>query len=421
MPKNAVFLFICLLVSMLAACGSTAGSPEGAVENYLEALVSTDEVAAVNSSCASWEQQAILESAAYQGVETQLENLECSLIALDGESALVSCEGQIRYSYAGGEDQLDELGGRVFSVAVEGGEWKMCGNAMESEPLGEAGVSSPTAESNNPTDTPEPTIPPTPAGTPTPDNRALPEAWRTWPVVPELSPWLFDVYARGVEQGNDPSNFSKAGDCQNIPEAFLGFYDIAGRYRFTSADDYLQETVDFFAGSWNRDGIALDGGFNFPAIFTPLRADPELCEEGENPLACEIRLHNPSLIIISMEFVYEGRTSENYERYLREAVDYALSHNVIPVLITKADNVEGNHSINLATAQVAYDYDVPMINWWRAAQPLPGHGIDWERDKGSRPEGFHITTQGWTVRSYITLQTLDAFRRTLLDSGTEAN
>ncbi|MGH2582449.1 MAG: hypothetical protein ACRDFQ_06095 [Anaerolineales bacterium] len=414
--RNHLFSFLLPCAALfLAACGPAAGSPEGAVEGYLNALVSTDEIGAVNSSCASWEQQAILESAAYQGVETQLENLECSLLALDGESALVSCDGQIRYSYAGGEDQLDDLGGRVFSVVVEGGEWKMCGNASQPEELAEAAKPSPSPLSA--TETVAPSVPPTPAGTPTPDTRPSPEDWRSWPVIPELSEWLLDVYARGLEQGNDPSNFSKAGDCQNIPEAFLGFYDIAGRYHFTSADDYLQETVDYFAGSWNRDGLALDGGFNFPAIFTPLRADPELCDPGENPLACEIRLHKPSFMIISMEFVYERRTAENYENYLREAVDYVLSQNVVPILITKADNVEGNHSINLATAQVAYDYDIPLINWWRAAQPLPGHGIDWERDKGQRPEGFHITYQAWTARSYITLQTLDAFRKTLLDSG----
>ena len=404
---------------LLAACGS-AGSPDQAVESYLRALVNTDEIAAVNASCAAWEGQAILESAAYQGVEAQLEGLDCQVVSQDGETARVACHGQIRYSYAGGEDQLDELGGRLFSVVVEGGEWKMCGPGGPQAGAFSTGEASSTPDpvtQQIPTETPFATEPVWPSATPTPDTRLLPKEWRTWPIVPALSPWLADVYERGLTQGNDPTHFAKAGDCQNIPEAFLGFYDIPGRYRLDPDEEYLRETIDYYAGSWGRDGVALDGGFNFPAIFTPLRADPDICEQGEDPLACEIRTYKPSFIIISMEFVYEGRTSQNYEEYLRQAVDYALSQNVIPILITKADNVEGNHSINLATAQVAYDYDIPLINWWRAAQPLAGHGIDWARNEGKRPEGFYITYKSWSVRSYFALKTLDALRRALIEFG----
>lgn len=382
-----------------------------AVEKYLQAVVSTDEVAAVNASCAAWEQQAVLESAAYQGVETRLENLVCQVTSQDSESAQVSCNGQIVYSYAGGEDQVDELGGRLFNVILEGGEWKMCGTGEQSQAGSQIAVQKATATSQPlPTDTPEPTEQPL---TPSPDTRPLPADWRNWPVVPTLSDWLKDVFARGQELGLDAHHFSVAGDCQNIPNAFLGFYDETGRYYFTEADASLQQSVDWFAGTWGRDGLAVDGGSNFPAIFTPLRADPELCENDETPLACEIRTYEPSFMIISMEFVYEGRTAENYEQYLRDVVDYALSQNVIPILATKADNVEGGHRINLATAQVAYDYDIPLINWWRAAQPLAGHGIDWARDEGGRPEGFHITTEAWNVRSYVALETLDTILRTL--------
>lgn len=411
------FLASLLTCLLLASCAGLAGTPEESVESYLRAVVSVDEIEAINSSCAAWEQQAGLESAAYQGVEAQLENLDCSVLVQDGESAAVSCTGQIRYSYAGGEYQIDELGGRVFSAVVEGGEWKMCGLASGQDVAQVESTATAEVAEQQSTSTTKPTEDPTPAGSPTPDTRPLPRDWRTWPILPELSPWLVDVYNRGVEQGNDPHRFAKAGDCQNIPEAFLGIYDLEDRYFFRENDEYLQETVDYYAGSWGRDGIALDGGFNFPAIFTPLRADFEACEPGENPLSCEIRLHRPAFIFISMEYVYEGRTAANYEEYLRDAVDYALSQNVIPILLTKADNVEGGHTINLATAQVAYDYDIPLVNWWRAAQPLTNHGLDLDRDAGKRPEGFHITYEAWSVRSYVGLQTMDALRRDLAELG----
>jgi len=319
-------------------------------------------------------------------------------------------------SYAGGEDQVDELGGRLFNVVVEGGEWKMCGTGEQSQAGSQIAAQQPTATLELlPTDTAAPTQQPTPDFTPTPDTRHMPADWRNWPIVPKLSDWLKDVFSRGQEQGLDAHHFSVAGDCQNIPNAFLGFYDEPDRYYFTDADAYLQETVDWFAGTWGRDGLAVAGGSNFPAIFTPLRADPDLCENDESPLACEIRTYKPSFIIISMEFVYEGRTAENYEQYLREAVDYALSQNVIPILMTKADNVEGGHRINQATVQVAYDYDIPLINWWRAAQSLPGNGLDRERGASSVPQYFYITTEAWSERSYIALKTLDALRTTLED------
>ncbi|MCL5428347.1 MAG: hypothetical protein M1347_00900 [Chloroflexi bacterium] len=419
MSKPLVYLLSCLFVFFLAACGASAGSPEGAVETYLQAVISIDEVAAVNASCSAWEQQAILESAAYEGVETRLENLDCQVVSQDGNSAQVSCTGQIVYSYAGGEDQIDELGGRLFSVVVEGGEWKLCGTGSQpSEAGSQVAAQEPTSTpAPLPTDTSEPTEVPTPDYTPTPDLRPLPADWRNWPIVPVLSPWLAEVYARGLEQGNNPQHFSVVGDCQNIPNAFMGFYDVKDRYYFADDEQYLQETVDYFAGSWGRDGLAVGGGFNFPAIFTPLRADPELCEDGETPIACEIRTYKPSYVIISMEFVYEGRTAENYDQYLRQTVDYALSQNVIPILMTKADNVEGGHRINLATAQVAYDYDIPLINWWRDAQSLPGNGLDRERGASSVPQYFYITTEAWTERSYIALKTLDALRTALIEFG----
>ena len=262
--------------------------------------------------------------------------------------------------------------------------------------------------------TAEPTLEPTPDYSPTPDTRPLPSDWRSWPTIPTLNPWLAEVYQRGLEQGSDPHRFSVAGDCQNIPEAFMGLYDNKERVVFGANEQYLWDTVEYFGGSWSRDGLAVDGGFNFPTVFSPLLADAELCDPNEDPLSCELRTYKPAFMFISMEFVYPSRTSENYEVYLRQAVDYVLEHNVIPILLTKADNVEGNHAINLATAHVAFDYDLPLINWWRAAQPLEGHGIDWERDANAVPPGFHITEeQGWSTRSYLGLKTLDAFLRAL--------
>jgi hypothetical protein len=69
--------------------------------------------------------------------------------------------------------------------------------------------------------------------------------------------------------------------------------------------------------------------------------------------------------------------------------------------------VELDHSINAATARVAYDYDIPLWNFWSAANNLPNHGLDADR------ENVYLTPDGWDVRNYTGLKTLDAVRRAL--------
>jgi hypothetical protein len=258
-----------------------------------------------------------------------------------------------------------------------------------------------------------PTVPPpteipatsTPVPTPTEDTRPLPEQWMSWPVVPSMSEAMKALYKQGLAMGNDPRHFSKIGDCQNIPDAFLGMYDDPTRYTLSERYSYLQETIDNFAGSFSRYGYSMSGGFVFPTIFSPLRADPDVCLAGETPLECEFRVHRPMFVFIAMEYWYEGRTVENYESYLRQTVEFALSKGTVPILGTKADNVEGNHSINKATARVAYEYDVPLWNWWLAAQSMPYQGIDPKRGT------FHISFDAWLVRSFTALRTLDALWR----------
>ena len=242
--------------------------------------------------------------------------------------------------------------------------------------------------------------------TPTPDLRLKPEQWQQWPVVPDISPHAIQIYEQGLGMGNEPNAFSKVGDCQNIPESFLGIYDRPGAYDLTDQYQDLQNSIDYFTGSFSRESQAVRGGFTAPSVLLPLWADPTACSSGETPLECEIRIHNPSILIISMEFWFQGRTPKSYAGYIRQIIDYALSKGVLPVLGTKADNVEGDNSINLTIAQLAYEYDIPMWNFWKSVQHLSDQGIDWERD----PDGFHITVDAWNMRSFSALQVLDAIR-----------
>ena len=256
------------------------------------------------------------------------------------------------------------------------------------------------------------------------DSRLPPEQWQDWPVIPSVSAHARTIYQKALAAGSDPHRFSKVGDCQNIISFFLAAFDHPGEYVLGDKYSDLQPVIDYFAGSWGRESQAVRGGFNVAAVLTAFQADPKACNPSETPLACELRLFKPSMALVSMETWWAGKKAGDYEKYLRQVVDYAISQNVLPILATKADNLEGDNSINLAIARVAYDYDLPLWNWWRAAQPLPYHGL--------QADNFHLThdpnsaadpllyrrlsdplaqTFAWPVRNITALQVLDAVRK----------
>jgi len=255
----------------------------------------------------------------------------------------------------------------------------------------------------------------------TADTRQLPAQWQDWPVIPSVSARAKAIYQKGLAAGNDPHRFSKVGDCQNIVSFFLAAFDHSNEYVLGDSYASLQPAIDYFAGSWGRDSLAVRGGFNVAAVLSTFQADPKVCG-ADNPLACELRLYKPSLALVSMETpVGAGKKGADYEKYLRQIVEYAISQNVLPILATKADNLEGDNSVNLAIASVAYEYDLPLWNWWRAAQPLPSHGL--------LADHFHLTLDpnnltdalfyrrlsdplasqfAWPQRNITALQVLDA-------------
>jgi Tol biopolymer transport system component len=251
---------------------------------------------------------------------------------------------------------------------------------------------------------------PQPTQTPTALPARLPaKNWKEWPIVPEMTRRAREIYRLGIGR-NDSHAFSKVGDCQGIKEVWLGVYDLPGAYKPGAESAALQETIAWFAGSFNRNGFAVMGGYNARAVLQPMFADPAFCQAGENPIECEYRQQHPSIVLVSLEFYYDGRNPENYETYLRRTLDFFIARGVVPVLATKADNMEGDDSLNLTTAKLALEYDLPLWNFWRAVQPLPNHGMD-----SSRPDGFHISVDAWQVRSSTALQALDAVWRGVRD------
>lgn len=256
----------------------------------------------------------------------------------------------------------------------------------------------------------------------TPRPTLGPDEWKQLPVIPVVSEAMKEVYQRGIELGRNPNVFSKVGDCQTSTGFYLVDFDYPNQYSLGEYA-YLQETIDYYEGSFSRTSLAMRDGYNVAAILTPLRADPEKCESGETPIACEFRVNNPSIALISLETNFNGRPADDYGKYMRQIIEYSLEQGVVPILATKGDNLEGDHSINAEIAEIAVEYDIPLWNFWAALQPLPNHGHSTELN-----DGFHLSfsrnffdkpknmLSGWPWRNLTALQALDTVRRGL-ESG----
>ena len=247
------------------------------------------------------------------------------------------------------------------------------------------------------------------------------DAWMNMPIVPTgVSERASEIYQVGLELGNDPSRFSIIGDCQNVSSYFLSVFDHPGEFNLGDEYAYLQPTIDYYQGSFSRKSLAVKGGFNAAAVISPLRADPKSCNKNESPLDCELRVWKPSVVIVSMETWWSEKPAEEYDKYMRRVIDRIIETGALPIIATKGDNLEGDHSINATIAQIAYEYDIPLWNFWAAVQPLSNHGLS--------PDNFHLTfarnffddpvrmKSAWPWRNLTALQTLDAVRKGLTQS-----
>jgi len=246
--------------------------------------------------------------------------------------------------------------------------------------------------------TPTNTSTPTPSATPAPNS----SNWKKWPVIPAVSERVKKIYTRGIENGNNPHSFSVVGDCQSFPYLFMGGYDTAS-YNRDALGDNLKETIDWFSGSFSRYDFTILDGANAATELTRGWANPTYCHPDENFLTCELRLNKPSFVIINIGTHWTARN----EKYLRQIVDTIIDNGSVPILAAKADNLEGDFSINQQIADIAAEYELPLWNLWRSVQDLTDHGLDPYRQGGY----MYLTPDGLQRRRETALKALDAVWR----------
>jgi len=251
---------------------------------------------------------------------------------------------------------------------------------------------------------------------PTPTATLAPDAWMQMPVIPAgVSARVRAVYVQGLASGNNSNVFSKIGDCDTSTTWFLNDFDLGPKYYSLGTFTDLQPVIAQFRGSFSREPIAARKGFVAASVLSPIWSDPAKCQVKETPLACEVRLNHPSFAFIMLG-TNDYNHRQEFEPNMRKILDFLIAQGVVPILATKADNMEGDYSINATIASLAYEYELPLWNFWRAVQPLPDHGLQ-AQDK------THLTfaqnyfddplrmRKAWPWRNLTALQTLNTVWR----------
>lgn len=236
------------------------------------------------------------------------------------------------------------------------------------------------------------------------------DAWQFTPILPEVTTAMREVYERGQSLGNDPHAFSKIGDSETFTSWFLAPFDQHPPTYDLGPYTELQAVIDYFQGSFARQSLAARQGFNAASVFAPLWADPAQCEAGETPLACEFRVHHPSFVFILLG-TNDYLHLDEFEEQMRRIIEFSLEQGVVPIIGLKADNLEGDHSINRTLYRLAVEYQLPLWNFWRAVQGLSFNGLDEDQahltfgvNEFGNPDAMQ---RAWPVRNLTALQSLD--------------
>jgi len=229
-----------------------------------------------------------------------------------------------------------------------------------------------------------------------------------------------EIFTVGQDLGRNPQRFSKVGDSTIENPHFLARFD-EGPYKL-GIYSYLQPTIDFFEGSFGRQGNAVKRGFHSWTVMDPMWADDTICEPNETPIDCEIRLHNPSILLIRLGSNDRG-VPAGFDQNVRQLVEHAIEQGIIPVIGTKADRFEGEDNINnILLRQIATDYKLPLWDFDLVAGTIPGRGL--------YIDDVHLTIyyahdytspvalqRGHGVHNLTALMVLDAIRKEVIQAG----
>ncbi len=188
------------------------------------------------------------------------------------------------------------------------------------------------------------------------------------------------ISTRGRLNGIRPNSIIKVGDSLSADPLYLTV--ISREPRDYGPFDYLIETVDYYRDSTIDPGIAASVGMATYTVLDPQWAPDDRCDPAESPLACELRVKQPfaAFILFGPNDVLHVSPDYFREQY-RQIIQLCIDNGTIPVISTfsfneNADNADRALAFNLVVLDLAAEYEIPLINLWLAARPLPEFGLE---------------------------------------------
>lgn len=241
-----------------------------------------------------------------------------------------------------------------------------------------------------------------------------------------LGPRAKSLYQQAIKSRRDGRMFTIAGDSNSTWQRNIGRI-AAGNFSFGKFS-HLRNVVSRFDPSFARVSAAVGGGFRAADMFDPDKSQTKSkeCKPDEGMFACELRLSNAAIVFIQLgtgdKFVWR-----DYEANLRRMIEHALANNVLPVLVTKADDLEsiqGGASFNFINdtiRKLAAEYQLPLEDFYAASRTLPTVPNPELPKRPFTQYGlhdewgyyFHLTDEGYDLRVKSTLMMLDAITRGL--------
>jgi hypothetical protein len=277
----------------------------------------------------------------------------------------------------------------------------------------------------------------TPLSTPlsaNPDTQATIERLLSTPIFYNFDTQaVHDIFQHGQTLGKRADVFTKVGDSNTTSGDFLYPMGLSNQCDL-GPFNYLQDTISYFSvpvpqsdkNSFTHTSIAARKGLSSSAALDPMWAAGNGCAPNENPVACEYRRFQPSIAIIMVGLmdVRYNTAPDLFRSNIEQLIQMTINEGVIPV-ITNIIVIPEQQTLSFDVAlriddillDIADQYQIPMINLWRAVQPLPNYGIGPDRTHLRHVVGSFCDftgaeqTIGGTLRNLLTLETLDELRR----------
>jgi hypothetical protein len=218
---------------------------------------------------------------------------------------------------------------------------------------------------------------------------------------------------------------TKVGDSLTADDLYLA--PMSRNNNVLGPYDYLGESVLYFGASTAVPSVAAQLGMTSYTVFDPGWAPDDICIPRETPLDCEYRRKRPSISLIMFGPNDLLRMDDaHFDEQMRKIVQNTLDHGIIPVLSTFSyDPGMGlwlqSVNFNRRLVTIAADYQIPLINLWLAARPLPEYGLEVDHihmkhwgsyslkfDRGS------VAFSGGALRNLLSIRVLDEIRRAII-------